>query len=102
MIVFSQNNLSRNFSAVLLFFYKVRCITYIVSKKSTKFTFKLEKWISVLVPNKMYFTNHNTHKSGILYKPFIYVSVPNKLFLKVYSLATMLWSLVKKFFLPLH
>ena len=62
LIVFSRNNLPRNFSAVLLFFYMVRCITYIVSKKSTKITLKLEKWISVLVPRKMYFTNHNTHK----------------------------------------
>ena len=48
MIVFSQNNLSRNFSAVLLFFYKVRCYTYKVLKIPRKIAFKVEKWFSAL------------------------------------------------------
>ena len=43
VLVSSQYNLPRNFSAVLVFFYKVRYSTYIVSFLSTKFIFYLEK-----------------------------------------------------------
>ena len=50
VLVSSQYNLSRNFSAVLVFFYKVRCNTYAVSFLSTKSIFYLEKSNKVKIP----------------------------------------------------